>query len=744
MSTRRNASIAVAMLACLAALVTPALAGATTLPAGFSQTTAISGLNRPTDVEIAPNGRLFVAERSGIVKTYTSVADTTATVAADLRTQVHNFSARGLMSLAVDPAFPTNPYIYVYYNLDAKIGGTPPLYGTAGQTNDSCAKAAGGKDENCIAAVRVSRLQIAGETMTGPEQVLVEDYCHQYPFHTGGGLEFGADGYLYVSGSDGSTAQLWDYGQTGTPANPCGDPPGAVGSLLTPPTSEGGRLRVQDLRTSGDPLGLDGSVIRIDPATGAGAPGNPLAGSASANERRILAYGLRDSVRIAIRPGTNDVWVTDRGGGYWEEFNRLQAPGTSVLNFGYPCYEGGIDANGNPYTRIRPASDKMNLDICENLYRAGNQTAAPYWGYDHELPVVPGEACTKDSTGSPAGSLLTGVSFYPVSGGNFPSAYRGALFFSDRERDCIYALLPGSDGLPQRGKVVLFAAGAMHPMDIEVLPGGDMLYVDQAAYEVKRISYTAAGNQDPTAVATSSINSGIAPLSVAFDGSGSSDPDGDALTYEWDLDGDGAFDDSTAAKPSFTYTAAGTYAVTLRVSDGRGGSSTAVVTITVATGGATTLQFTPDQDARVEQANSGTNYGSSSSLLVRGGTSLVAESYLRFQVSGITGPIQSAKLRVRALSNGTVDGPAVFTASNTWSQSTINWNTRPARDTTVIGDVGAIAANATVDYDVKPVVSSNGTITFALIGTSTDGVDFASRENSDATKRPRLIVTLAG
>ena len=132
----------------------------------------------------------------------------------------------------------------------------------------------------------------------------------------------------------------------------------------------------------------------------------------------------------------------------------------------------------------------MNLNICENLYRAGNATAAPYWAYDHELAVVPGEACTKDSAGSPAGSLLTGVSFYPYSGGNFPAGYRGALFFSDRLRDCIYALLPGADGLPQRGKVVLFAAGAMRPMDIEVLPGGDLLYVDQDSYQVQRISYT--------------------------------------------------------------------------------------------------------------------------------------------------------------------------------------------------------------------------------------------------------------
>ena len=144
MSTRWHsfAGLATAVVACLAALFTPALAGATTLPSGFTQTTAITGLTKPMDVEIAPNGRIFVAEKSGIVKTYDSIADTTATVAADLRTQVHNFSARGLQSIAVDPDFPTQPYIYVYYNLDAKIGGTPPLYGTAGATYDDCKKAA--------------------------------------------------------------------------------------------------------------------------------------------------------------------------------------------------------------------------------------------------------------------------------------------------------------------------------------------------------------------------------------------------------------------------------------------------------------------------------------------------------------------------------------------------------------------------------------------------------------------------
>ena len=191
------------------------------------------------DVEVTPAGRVFVAEKSGIVKTFSSLSDPTPTVAADLRTEVHNFSARGLMSIAVDPNFPTQPYIYVYYTLDAKIGGTPPLYGDVDGTFDSCAKANLGLDENCIVGGRISRLRIAGEVMTGDEQVLVEDWCQQYPVHTGGGLGFGADGYLYFTGGDGSTATFWDYGQTGTPSNPCGDPPGTIGSLMTSPTVRG-------------------------------------------------------------------------------------------------------------------------------------------------------------------------------------------------------------------------------------------------------------------------------------------------------------------------------------------------------------------------------------------------------------------------------------------------------------------------------------------------------------------------
>jgi PKD repeat protein len=69
------------------------------------------------------------------------------------------------------------------------------------------------------------------------------------------------------------------------------------------------------------------------------------------------------------------------------------------------------------------------------------------------------------------------------------------------------------------------------------------------------------------------------PLTVAFDGSGSSDPDGDAISYAWDLDADGQYDDSTVAKPSYTYTQPGSYTVGLKVTDSNGAFSTATVAI---------------------------------------------------------------------------------------------------------------------------------------------------------------------
>jgi glucose/arabinose dehydrogenase len=539
----------------LTALVVAAPSRAATLPSGFQESVVFSGLNTPTAVRFASDGRVFVAEKTGLIKVFDNVSDTTPTVFADLSTNVYSFWDRGLLGLALHPSFPATPYVYVAYTHDAEIGGTAPRWGTPGVLSDPCPTPPGPTADGCVASGRVSRLQAAGNVMTGSEQVLVEGWCQQYPSHSLGSLAFGADGALYVSGGDGASYNFADYGQDGNPVNPCGDPPGGVGAALTPPSAEGGALRSQDLRTSGDPVGLNGSILRVDPETGAGMPDNPLALDPDPNARRIVAHGLRNPFRIAIRPGTNELWLGDVGWGAWEEINRFTASSTSTVNFGWPCYEGPDRQSGY---------DSANLAICETLYGESGAVTAAHFAYRHSERVVEGESCPTGSS-SPAG-----LAFY--TGGSYPASYEGALFFADYSRDCIWVMYRGAGGIPEPSTRATFVAGASNPVDLQVGPGGDLFYVDLVGGAIRRIQYF-SGNQPPVASASASPTSGAAPLAVSFNGTGSSDPEGGPLTYEWDLDGDGAFDDATGAQPSRTYTQPGNYTVKLRVTDNAGATA---------------------------------------------------------------------------------------------------------------------------------------------------------------------------
>jgi PKD repeat protein len=146
--------------------------------------------------------------------------------------------------------------------------------------------------------------------------------------------------------------------------------------------------------------------------------------------------------------------------------------------------------------------------------------------------------------------------------------------------------MPGGNGLPSASNLQAFVVDPnSHPVDLETDPAsGDVFYANFDGGQIRRIQYLAANNP-PTAVATANPTSGPAPLTVQFNGSGSSDPDGDPLTYSWDLNGDGTYGDSTAVNPSFTYTAQGTYSASLRVTDSHGASTvSAAVVITVGAG----------------------------------------------------------------------------------------------------------------------------------------------------------------
>src|SRR5215467_12326994 len=560
-ATRSRGLFITAAVALGAALVTQAAlspAAASTLPAGFRDSVVLSGLTNPTVLQFASDGRIFVGQKNGVIKVFQSLTDTSPVTVADLSAEVDDYWDRGLLGLALDPNFPANPYIYVLYTYDAPIGGTAPVW------NDACPTPPGATTDGCVVSARVSRLQVSGNVMTGSEQVLVSGWCQQFPSHSIGTLLFGQDRYLYAGAGDGASFNNVDYGQyganyAGDQANPCGDPPGA----------EGGALRSQSVRRTDGPATLNGAVLRIDPATGAGVPGNPFYSSSDANARRIVAYGLRNPFRFTQRPGTDELWIGDVGWNTWEEIDRVISPASATAsNFGWPCYEGA-----SPQAGYQAAG----LNLCSSLYSAPGSVVAPYYTYNHSACVVTYTGC---HTG---GSSITGVAFY--QGGSYPAQYNGALFFADHTRNEIWAMLPGTNGLPDPSRLQSFVGvdatggAAGHPVDLKIGPGGDLFYVDMEDGTVHRVTYTAA-NQPPTAVITASPTSGPTPLTVSFDGTGSSDPEGKPLSYSWDLNGDGTFGDATGPTASFTYTTAGVYHPSLRVTDDQGASDTASVTVT--------------------------------------------------------------------------------------------------------------------------------------------------------------------
>ena len=559
----------VAVSFCLILFASP-FAKAATLPPNFQETTVFSGLVYPTVVRFAADGRVFVAEKSGLIKVFASLTATVPTIAADLRPQVHDFWDRGLLGMALDPAFPTRPYIYVLYTLDKNPGdpsATVPTWG------DGCPNPPGATGSGCPVLGRVSRIDLSAPwPAQATEQVLLEEFGQQYPSHSVGGLAFGSDGALYVTAGEGANFLAVDYGQFGgnagagpgqnVPVNPLGDPPGGIGVGGLSPTARGGALRAQSLRRpAGEPISLDGALLRLDPETGAARFDNPLVGAPDPNARRIVAYGFRNPFRFALRPGTSEVWIGDVGWSGFEEINRVDPSFGVVPNLGWPCYEGA-----GP----QPAYQAAGLNSCALLYLQ-NSAQAPQFAYDYLASVVPGDGC-------PAGtSSISGLAFY--TSGSYPGTYHGALFFTDWARRCIWAMLPDGTGTPSAASIVPFATGLEGgSVNLEIGPDGDIFYVDFDLGRIQRVRYF-GGNQPPIVRMTATPPSGTSPLSVQFDASASSDPENGDLTFAWDLDGDGELDDSTLPNPTWIFTTSGPHIVRIRATDSQGAFTNAQKTI---------------------------------------------------------------------------------------------------------------------------------------------------------------------
>jgi hypothetical protein len=140
-------------------------------------------------------------------------------------------------------------------------------------------------------------------------------------------------------------------------------------------------------------------------------------------------------------------------------------------------------------------------------------------------------------------------------------------------------------------------------------------------------------------------------------------------------------------------------------------------------------------DAHVEAASPTTNFGTASRMGVD--SSSAEQAYLSFNVTGLSGTVVSATLRVY-VTNSTSDAPQVY-RTDSFSESGITWSNHPTPTGAVLDDKGAVSTGW-VEYNVTAAVTGNGTYNFVFVATSSDGMDFYSREGTFA---PELVITVA-
>ncbi|MBL86168.1 MAG: hypothetical protein CMO82_05870 [Winogradskyella sp.] len=266
-----------------------------------------TGFNRPVNIKHAGDDRLFVVEQDGIIKIVNSDGSVEATNFLDIDTIVgSNGNEQGLLGLAFHPDFDTNGYFFVNY------------------TNNS--------GDTVIS--RFSRIGVNPTIADPNSELIILTYSQPYSNHNGGELQFGPDGYLYISSGDG--------GSGGDPQNNGQNLNSLLGKLL--------RIDVNNASAS-NPYDI--------PAD------NPFVGDTNARDE-IWAYGLRNPWKFSFDSMNNDLWIADVGQNAREEINQV-ASTSSGLNYGWRCYEGNSAYN----TSGCPSSSTLTFPVAEYSHSGG-------------------------------------------------------------------------------------------------------------------------------------------------------------------------------------------------------------------------------------------------------------------------------------------------------------------------------------------------------------------------------------
>ncbi|MFI0986543.1 ThuA domain-containing protein [Streptomyces exfoliatus] len=533
----------------------------------FQQVTLAKGgeeVGEPMSLAVLPDRSVLHTDRGGELRRTDAAGNTTVIGTVP----VYSHDEEGLQGIGLDPNFAQNKAIYLYY--------APPLDTPAGDApNDGTPAELAPYD----GVNRLSRFTLKADgTLDSASEKKVIDIpaTRGICCHVGGDIDFDAQGNLYLS--------------TGDDSNPF------ASDGYTPIDERPGRNPAFDARrTSGNTNDLRGKILRIkvaDDGTYTVPEGNLFAPGTDRTRPEIYAMGFRNPFRFSVDKPTGILYVGDygpdagaadpqRGPAGQVEFARVTKPG----NFGWPFCTGDND----PYVDYDFATKTsgatydcggLRNDSPHNTGLVDLPPAEPAW-----IPYN-GGSLPEFGTGSesPMGGPVYRHDPANTSPVKFPEAYDGDFFAGEFGRRWIKRIDHDANGTVQSINPVPWTGTQI--MDMAFGPDGALYVLDYGTawfggdhnaglYRIEN----ATGGRSPVAEASAGKTSGTAPLKVTLSSAGTTDGDGDPLTYSWDF-GDGT-PASTAAHPTHTYRQNGTYTATVTAKDPTGRTGSASVRIVV-------------------------------------------------------------------------------------------------------------------------------------------------------------------
>jgi hypothetical protein len=198
---------------------------------------------------------------------------------------------------------------------------------------------------------------------------------------------------------------------------------------------------------------------------------------------------------------------------------------------------------------------------------------------------------------------------------------------------------------------------------------------------------------------------------------------------------------ATATFADTTASPGATYVYAVRAYDAARNFSGLSESVTVTTpGAATTLTFVPIADTTLKADSPALNCGGLGTIEVD--NSPVKHGLLKFTVSGVSGSVARATLRLYSVDSSDIGGIFSRVGDNTWTESTVTWNNGPVADPSPTASLGRVVAGTWYEVDLTPIVTGNGTYSVRISSTSTNGADYASKEGLSGYT-PHLVVTLS-